>query len=120
MTFGTWLSRERELRGITLAEVAEETKLSRATLEAIEADDGRRRPERTYLVGTLRAVAEVLGLDPDDVVLRYEELEGPLHPPKEQPDPRARSGGAARRVVIVAAGAALMAAAGLLGWSLLG
>jgi cytoskeletal protein RodZ len=34
-------------------------------------------PPRAYVVGYLRAYASAVGLDADDVVLRYEEAAGP-------------------------------------------
>ncbi len=74
--FSTWLARERELRGLTRAAVQKATRLAPAVVEALEGGDPARLPPRTYVVGYLRAYAAAVGLDPDDVVLRYEEAAG--------------------------------------------
>ncbi len=73
MSFWSQLAQERELRGVSLQEVAERTKISRATLELMEAGDPDHLPARVYLLGYLRSYAEAVGLDAADVVLRYEE-----------------------------------------------
>ncbi len=73
MSFWQQLARERELRGITLDEVAECTKIPLYTLEKMESGDSEHLPARVYLIGYLRSYAEVVGLDADDVVLRFEE-----------------------------------------------
>ncbi len=71
--FSTWLARERELRGLTREAVLRATRLAPAVVEALEAGDPARLPPRTYVIGYLRSYASAVGLDPDDVVLRYEE-----------------------------------------------
>jgi cytoskeletal protein RodZ len=74
--FSTWLARERELRGLTRDAVLRATRLAPAVVEALEAGDPARLPPRTYVLGYLRSYASAIGLDPDDVVLRYEEAAG--------------------------------------------
>jgi transcriptional regulator with XRE-family HTH domain len=76
-SLGNWLRRERLMREISLAEIAEVTRVPRASLEAIEADDYQRLPAPTFVKGFLRAYAGHIGLDPDDVLLRYEERSNP-------------------------------------------
>jgi transcriptional regulator with XRE-family HTH domain len=71
--FGRWLARERELRGLGLDEVARKTRLAPGVVEAIEVGDRQRMPPRAYAVGYLRSYAAAVGLDADDVVLRWEE-----------------------------------------------
>jgi len=81
--FSTWLARERELRGLTREAVLQATRLAPAVVDALEAGDPARLPPRTYVLGYLRAYAAAVGLDPDDVVLRYEEAaagEAPASP----------------------------------------
>jgi cytoskeletal protein RodZ len=75
--FGRYLLRERELRGLTRDEVARQTRLAPGVIEALESGDAGRMPPRAYLVGYLRNYAAAVGLDPDQVVLRWQELEGP-------------------------------------------
>jgi cytoskeletal protein RodZ len=74
--FSTWLGRERELRGLSRAEVVRVTRLAPNVVESLEAGDPPRLPPRAYMVGYLRAYAAAVGLDPDEVVLRFEEAAG--------------------------------------------
>ncbi len=78
--FGRWLRRERELRGLPREEVARLTKLAPGVIEALESGDAARMPPRAYLIGYLRGYAGVVGLDADDVVLRWQEIEGGAEP----------------------------------------
>lgn len=71
--FGRWLARERELRGLGRAEVTRAMKLAPGVVEALESGEEGRMPPRAYAVGYLRAYAAAVGLDPDEVVLRFEE-----------------------------------------------
>jgi cytoskeletal protein RodZ len=75
--FGRWLARERELRGLGRDEVLRVMKLAPGVLEALESGEEARMPPRAYAVGYLRAYAAAVGLDADEVVLRYEEATGP-------------------------------------------
>ena len=43
-TLGSWLRRERERRGVTLAKISEETKVAVPLLEGLEGDDLSRWP----------------------------------------------------------------------------
>ena len=74
--FGRWLLQERELRGLGRDEVARLTKLGPAIIEALESGDPGRMPPRAYVQGYLRAYAAAVGLDADDVVLRWQEVAG--------------------------------------------
>jgi len=74
--FGRWLLQERELRGLPRDEVARLTKLGPAIIEALESGDPGRMPPRAYVFGYLRAYAAAVGLDADDVVLRWQEVAG--------------------------------------------
>jgi cytoskeletal protein RodZ len=107
--FGRWLSQERELRGLGQAEVARATKLTPALVDALESGDPDRMPPRAYAVGYLRSYAAAVGLDADDVVLRYEEAAG-------APEGRARAAarGARTRATVAVAIAVAVIAVGLL------
>jgi cytoskeletal protein RodZ len=74
--FGRYLLRERELRGLSPEDVARVTRLAPAVIDAIEAGDPERMPARGYLFGYLRSYSGAVGLDADDVVLRYQEAAG--------------------------------------------
>ncbi len=71
---GSFIKRERELRGITLDEIAAETKIGKNFLHALEEDDYDSIPAPTFIKGFLRAYSKHIGLDGNDVVLRYEDF----------------------------------------------
>ena len=71
---GSFIKRERELRGITLDEIAAETKIGKNFLHALEEDDYDSLPAPTFIKGFLRAFSKHIGLDGNDVVLRYEDF----------------------------------------------
>jgi cytoskeletal protein RodZ len=75
--FGRWLSQERELRGLSRDEVVRLTKLVPAVIAALESGDPDRMPPKAYVFGYLRSYAGAVGLDADDVVLRWQEVVGP-------------------------------------------
>lgn len=106
--FGRHLLRERELRGLAREEVARRTKLPPAVVEALESGDAERMPPRAYLLGTLRGYAAAVGLDPDEVVLRWQESEGGASPAAAAPRRRRASW------LVAAAALAILAAALLL------
>jgi cytoskeleton protein RodZ len=68
---GEFLRRERELRHISLDNVAERTKISRRYLEAIEEERYDRLPGETFARGFIRSYAQSIGLDPEDALLIY-------------------------------------------------
>jgi cytoskeletal protein RodZ len=105
--FGRHLLRERELRGLAREEVARRTKLAPAVVEALESGDAERMPPRAYLLGYLRSYAAAVGLDPDEVVLRWQESEGGAAPAAAAPRRR-------RATWLVAAAALALLAAALL------
>ncbi|HZZ84669.1 MAG TPA: helix-turn-helix transcriptional regulator [Anaeromyxobacteraceae bacterium] len=109
-SFGRWLVQERELRGLDRDQVGRLTKLGPGIVVALESGELARMPPRAYLLGYLRAWATAVGLDPDDVVLRWQEVEGAGGEPAPEPAPRARTG---RRLDLRLLVAALLAAAAL-------
>lgn len=70
-TFGEELRREREIRGISLKEIADATKISKRFLEAIERNDHRTLPAPVFTRGFVREYARYLGLNSEEVVNRY-------------------------------------------------
>jgi transcriptional regulator with XRE-family HTH domain len=78
-TLGSWLRREREKRGVTLAKISEETKVAVPLLEGLEADDLSRWPGGIFRRSFARSYASAIGLDPELVVRRVEE-EHPSEP----------------------------------------
>ncbi len=70
-TFGPVLRAARERKGITLRQLAAETKLSAELWEALEDNDLSRWPKRIYARSYVRDYAEHVGLDPDEVVNEF-------------------------------------------------
>ena len=86
-SFGRWLRKSRELRGLSLDEVIVETRLPARIVAALEADDTAAMPDRAYALQYARSVATAVGLDPEDVALRYEEWLQTLPPTTLPPPP---------------------------------
>lgn len=72
MKFGDSLRKERELRGITLEEISQHTKVHARFLEAIENDDLSVLPAKAFAKGYLRSYARVVGLDEEEVITNFE------------------------------------------------
>jgi transcriptional regulator with XRE-family HTH domain len=70
-SFGEELRREREIRGISLKEIADATKISKRFLEAIERNEHRTLPAPVFTRGFIREYARYLGLNVDEMVTRY-------------------------------------------------
>ncbi len=69
--FGEQLKRERELRGVSLEEVATATRIAPRFLEALENEQWDKLPGGVFNRGFIRAVARYLGLDEDNLVSEY-------------------------------------------------
>lgn len=74
-TFGAALKRAREQRGVSLDEIAAETRLSKRYLLALEDEAISKLPGGTYNRAYLRSYAAFLGLDPDVLVRDYAQEE---------------------------------------------
>ena len=68
---GKYLRENREAKGITLEEIEQVSNISLACLRALEAGQAQGLPASTFTVGFLRQYARCIGLDPEEVVLRY-------------------------------------------------
>jgi cytoskeletal protein RodZ len=84
-TIGQRLKREREARYISLEKAAEETRIRRIFLQALEADDFSVMPSAAQGRGFLRNYAEYLDLDVDALIAEIQrnpippaEVSGPL------------------------------------------
>ena len=76
MSAGQMLNAARESRGMSLEDLAQSTKLRASILAAMEADDFSHCGGTVYARGQLRAIAPVLGLDPDDLVEAFDRDPG--------------------------------------------
>lgn len=72
--FGDELRLQREMRGITVREISEVTKISVRFLEAIEAEDFAILPAPVFTRGFIREYAKQLGVEADDLVDRYMQI----------------------------------------------
>src|SRR5207245_8898487 len=72
-SFGEELRREREIRGISLKEISDATKISKRFLEAIERNDHKTLPAPVFTRGFVREYARYLGLNADEIVNRYND-----------------------------------------------
>ncbi len=72
LSFGRYLKAIRESRRIAISSVADHLRVSIWHLMLIETEDHEKLPDEVYVKGTLKAYAEVIGVDPADIVQRYE------------------------------------------------
>ncbi len=106
--FGQHLRRERELRGISLEEVAQVTRINQRYLTAIEEGREEILPAVPFVKGFISAYAKHIGLNPEEALGFYDEVrenrapEGKSAPP--EPAPRKRG----RRVLAWSLGAGLL------------
>jgi len=69
--FGEHLRREREMRGVSLDEIAAATRISTRFLEALESEQWERLPGGAFNRGFIRSIARFLGIDEDALVAEY-------------------------------------------------
>ena len=72
-SLGQELKRERELRGISLQEIANTTKISMRFLQALEEDKLDILPGEFFIKSIISAYANTLGLEKDSVLNKYYE-----------------------------------------------
>jgi cytoskeletal protein RodZ len=73
--FGRYLAQQRELRGVSRSDVANVTKIPLNLLVALESGDVERLPERIFVVNYIRAYSQVIGMESQEAVLRFEEID---------------------------------------------
>jgi cytoskeletal protein RodZ len=98
--FGRYLAQQRELRGLSLEQISDATKLSLTTLRALEGDDAKRWPERVFLVGAVRAYSKAVGLSPEETILRLHEALGTV-PDGAAVAPAKKAGGSGARIAVI-------------------
>src|SRR5438552_3748376 len=74
--FGTSFKRAREAKGISIDQIASETRISSRFLLAIEKEEFHLLPGGIFNRGFIRAYAEKVGLDPNQALADYERLGG--------------------------------------------
>lgn len=95
--FGPRLRMERERRRITLDSIAANTKIGVGLLKDLERDNVSRWPSGIYRRSFIKAYAQAIGLDPDDVAREFLErfTEPETLGPSQEDRPRAEPGPAA-------------------------
>ena len=69
---GHYLKEQRELRNFTLEQISRFTKVKQSHLRAIEENRFEVLPSSTYVKGFLNVYARHLGVDPNEVLRRYQ------------------------------------------------
>ncbi|WP_293397054.1 RodZ domain-containing protein, partial [Nevskia sp.] len=78
---GRMIRTARERASMSIDELAVQTRLARATLEALESDDFSTLHEAVYVRGYYRKCAKVLKLPEAELIGAYDKLLGPKAPP---------------------------------------
>ncbi|MBN1114196.1 MAG: DUF4115 domain-containing protein [Oligoflexia bacterium] len=73
-TVGSFLKENREGRGISIEEIASETKINVNILAMLEKDEFTELPAAPFVRGFIRAYAKYVGLDPKKAILLYENM----------------------------------------------
>ncbi len=87
------LSRLREQNGVSLEQIADQTKISIGFLRAIEAEDFDKLPGGLFATSYLRQYAALAGIDESDLLSEYNLR---TSPPKDAPIPRKQPGSETR------------------------
>jgi cytoskeletal protein RodZ len=83
--FGERLKRERELREVSPNEVVVATRISLRFLQALENEDWDKLPGGIFNRGFVRAIAQYLGLDEEDLLAEYDLAHGDRSPEAQLP-----------------------------------
>lgn len=73
--FGKYLTQQRELRGMSREDISRATKIPPSLVAALEEGQFERLPARIFVLNYIRAYADVIGMAPEEAVLRYEEVD---------------------------------------------
>ena len=88
LTFGRYLKKIRLDKGLAIENIMDETRMSKYVIQQIEAENIGNLPEDVYLKGFLKAYAEAVGVDPYDVLEKYniacEQKQGQLSHAKRE------------------------------------
>jgi cytoskeleton protein RodZ len=83
-TFGERLKRERELREVSLEEVAKGTRIAERFLQALENEQWERLPGGVFGRGFVRSIARYLGLSEENLLSEYDLARGESASPPPQ------------------------------------
>jgi cytoskeleton protein RodZ len=74
--FGSYLKKERELRGVPLEEISGATKIHIRFLKALEENKFEELPGEVFIKGYIRSYANIIGSDVEEVLNNYKECVG--------------------------------------------
>ena len=74
--FGSYLKKERELRGVPLEEISGATKIHIRFLKALEENKFEELPGEVFIKGYIRSYANIIGSDAEEVLNNYKECVG--------------------------------------------
>ena len=80
-TFGERLKRERELREVTVKEIASATRIAPKFLEALENEEWNKLPGGVFGRGCVRSIARYLGLSEENLLSDYDLARGETSAP---------------------------------------
>src|SRR5258708_28116000 len=83
-TFGERLKRERELREVTIKEIASATRIAAKFLQALENEEWEKLPGGVFGRGFVRSVARYLGLSEENLLSDYDQARGEAFTPATQ------------------------------------
>jgi len=78
-SFGFYLQSKRVARGLTLAQLSQETRIREEILRHIEAEAHEQLPDPVFVRGFLRAYAQAVGVEPEEVLRRYSQRQAVQH-----------------------------------------
>jgi cytoskeleton protein RodZ len=84
-SLGAELRKQREIRGVTLKEIADSTKISKRYLEALEHDDFKSLPAPVFTRGFVREYSRCIGLNAEEMAARYSQVIGAVPETSETP-----------------------------------
>jgi len=100
-SLGIYLRELRSAKDVSLDEVTRATRVGRAHLEALEAEDLASLPAPVFVKGFIRAYCEFMQTDPAEALSRYRELTGDRSHASSPGHLEARGGGLGRGPVFV-------------------
>jgi cytoskeletal protein RodZ len=83
-TAGAVLKAERLNRGLSLEEVAAATSISVRSLRALEENDREKLPAKAFIRGFIIIYARYLGLNPDEILGRYNQSKAQAGSPSDE------------------------------------
>lgn len=71
VTFGAFLTKAREAKNLSMDDLAHQTKIRRAIIEALETNARRELPEKVFVLGYVRSYAMAVGLNVEETLHRF-------------------------------------------------